>query len=65
MRAGPDDPTAVPVHPDAARALGPGPSPLALVEGSTPLLAMDRQAETGTPLGDLEALAHDGTISPR
>ena len=64
MRAGPDDPTAVPVDADAARALGPGPSPLAVLEGVVPLLEMDR-AEIGTPLGDLEALTRDGTLSPR
>ena len=64
MRAGPDDTTAVPVHPDAAGALGPDWSPLALVEGIGPLLEMDR-VEIGTPLGDLEALTRDGTLSPR
>ena len=64
MRAGPDDTTAVPVHPDAARALGPGPSPLSVLEGLTPLLEMDR-GEIGTPLGDLEALTRDGTLSLR
>ncbi len=56
MRTGPEDPTGVPVDEDAARALGPDPSPLAVLEGTTPLLTMDR-CEIGTPLGDLEALS--------
>jgi hypothetical protein len=56
VRAGPEDHTAGPVDEDAARTLGPDPSPLAVVEGRTPLLMMDR-CEIGTPLGDLEALS--------
>ena len=56
MRAGPEDDTAVPVDAESARALGPDPSPLSVLEGTTPLLVMDR-GEVGTPLGDLEALS--------
>jgi hypothetical protein len=56
VRAGPEDDTALPVDPETARALGPDPSPLAVLEGTTPLLVMDR-GEVGTPLGDLEALS--------
>ena len=63
MRTGPEDVPAA-ADPDAARALGPDPSPLAVLEGSVPLLQMDRH-EIGTPLGDLEALTHAGTLSPR
>jgi hypothetical protein len=36
--------------------LGPDPSPLAVLEGTAPLLEMDRGG-IGTPLGDLEALS--------
>ena len=35
--------------------LGPGPSPLAVEEGSASMLEMDRN-EVGTPLGDLETV---------
>ena len=58
MRAVVDDDSqaAGPSDDQVRTVLGTEPSPLALLEGTATLLAMDRH-EVGTPLGDLEALS--------
>ena len=58
MRAVADDAgqAAVPSEQEHRAVRAPEPSPLALLEGTSTMLDMDRH-EIGTPLGDLEAVS--------
>lgn len=55
MHEGPDQGVELPDDEVSTTVLGPNPSALSVLEGSTALLEMDRGG-VGTPLGDVEAL---------